>query len=181
MRVEFTGRNTSLPEAFEEHAQKKLARLDRLSERVGVVRVIVAKQRGRKDVEITADLDGTLIRAEVKGPDERAGFDAALDKLERQVGKFKARFHRRRRGGHRVLPAEEEAPEDVPDDETEGDLPRIARTKAVTLKPMDPEEAALQMELLGHDFFLFRNAETDLVSVVYRRKDDGYGLLECAS
>ncbi|MGQ9732462.1 MAG: ribosome hibernation-promoting factor, HPF/YfiA family [Candidatus Zipacnadales bacterium] len=183
MRIEFTGRNMTLPEAFEKYAEKKLARLNRLADCVGIVRLVVAEQRGRKDVEITADLDGTLIRAEFKGPDERTSFDAALEKLERQVRKFKDRFHRRRRGAQPRFEEETELSTELVDealsDASEPNLPRIARTKTVTLKPMAPEEAALQMELLGHDFFLFRNANTDLVSVVYRRHDDGYGLLEC--
>jgi putative sigma-54 modulation protein len=186
MRIEFTGRNAALPEAFEEYAEKRLARLTRLAGHVGTVRVIVAEQRGRKDVEITADLDGTLIRSEVKGPDERVGFDSALDKLERQVKKYKDRFQRRRRSQRHAAEAEstgaEAEPEETEEVEAEpADEPRVVRTKTVSLKPMSAEEATLQMELLGHDFFLFRNAESDLVSVVYRRTDGGYGLIECES
>ncbi|MBM3473232.1 MAG: ribosome-associated translation inhibitor RaiA [Armatimonadetes bacterium] len=186
MRIEFTGRNSSLSPAFEEHAEKRLARLTRLADRVGVVRVVVSEQRGRKDVEITADLDGTLIRSEVKGPDERVGFDSALDKLERQVKKFRARFQRRRRSQRHAAQEEAEAAvveveKDAQAEPAAGDEPQVVRTKTVTLKPMSPEEAALQMELIGHDFFLFRNAESDLVSVVYRRTDGDYGLIECES
>jgi len=184
MRIEFTGRNAPLPNAFEGYAEKRLARLTRLAGRVGTVRVVVAEQRGRKDVEITADLDGTLIRSEVKGPDERTSFDSALDKLERQVSRYKDRFQRRRRRGQRLGAAAETEPaegEEVESPEPEAEAPQVVRTKSVTLKPMSAEEAVLQMELLGHDFFLFRNAESDLVSVVYRRQDSGYGLIECES
>jgi len=186
MRIEFTARNCNLSSGLEEHAEKKLAHLTRLADRVGTVRVIVAEQRGRKDVEITADLDGTLIRSEVKGPDERVSFDSALEKLERQVQRYRARFQRRRRG-RRAAEVEPEAPEEAEvvaeeeEEELEGEEPRVVRTKTVALKPMSPEEAALQMELIGHDFFLFRNADSDLVSVVYRRTDGGYGLIECES
>ncbi len=185
MRIEFTGRNTTLSSAFEEYAAKKLGHLTRLATRVGTVRVVVAEQRGRKDVEITADLDGTLIRSEVKGPDERTGLDSALDKLERQVHRYKARFQRRRRSQRHAAEAEvgeaEPPPEETVEEAGDESEPRVARTKTVTLKPMSPEEAALQMELLGHDFFLFRNAESELVSVVYRRTDGDYGLIECES
>jgi len=187
MRIEFIGRDAPLPAAFEEYAERRLAHLERLAKRVGTVRVVVSEQRGRKDVEITADLDGTLIRGEVKGPDERTSFDAALEKLERQVGKFKARFHRRRRLSQRLAAVEGEPRPAVEEDEEEeappvsDEEPRVLRTKTVSLKPMSPEEAALQMELIGHDFFLFRNAESHLVSVVYRRTDGGYGLIECES
>ena len=185
MRIEFTGRNAALPDAFEEYAGNRLARLTRLAGRVGTVRVVVSEQRGRKDVEITADLDGALIRSEVKGPDERTSFDSALDKLERQVQRYKDRFQRRRRRGQRPG-ADQAEPVAVEEEEEEVESPaaaepRVARTKTVALKPMSPEEAALQMELLGHDFFLFRNAESDLVSVIYRRTDGDYGLIECES
>ncbi|MBM3501292.1 MAG: ribosome-associated translation inhibitor RaiA [Armatimonadetes bacterium] len=185
MRIEFTGRNAALSPSFEEYAERKLSHLTRLAAKVGTVRVVVSEQRGRKDVEITADLDGTLIRSEVKGPDERISLDGALDKLERQVRKYKARFQRRRRDRRHAAEAEgdaviEAAPEEVEPEETAAE-PHVARTKTVALKPMSPEEAALQMELLGHDFFLFRNAESELVSVVYRRTDGDYGLIECES
>lgn len=184
MRVEFTGRNTRVTDDFEDHAEGRLEKLTRLSNRVGPVRVVLFKQRGRMGVEITTDVAGALIRSEVKGPDERTSFDAALEKLERQVVKYKRKLHRRSRATLR-RPAGAEASEE-PESEVEGaeqpaevPEPRIVRTKSVTLKPMSPEEAALQMELLGHSFFLFRNADTDLVGVVYRRLDGDYGLLEC--
>lgn len=184
MRVEFTGRNTPVTEGFEDHAEGRLERLTRLSDRVGPVRVVLFKQRGRMGCEITADVAGALIRSEVQGSDERASFDAALEKLERQVVKYKRKLHRRSRATLRRPAADEasgEPQEQIEEDEEPADVPdpRIVRTKSVTLKPMSPEEAALQMELLGHSFFLFRNADTDLVGVVYKRLDGDYGLLEC--
>jgi len=183
MRTEFTGRHTAVSPAFEEHAEKRLEKLARLHHRLTAVHVVLAEERGRAAVEITGDLDGTPVRSEVKGADPRASFDSALEKLERQILKYKARWHKRvrklRRGAAEAEEevveqpqAEEEAPADVEE-------PQIVRTKSVSLKPMAPEEAALQMELLGHDFFLFRNAESDLVAVVYKREEGGYGLLEC--
>ncbi len=184
MRIEFTGRNTPVTEGFENHAEGRLAKLTRLSNRIGPVRVVLFKQRGRMGVEITADMAGALIRSEVKGADERVSFDAALEKLERQVVKYKRKLHRRSRATFRK-PVEGEVAEEpeleIEEDEELADAPepRVVRTKSVTLKPMSPEEAALQMELLGHSFFLFRNADTDLVGVVYKRLDGDYGLLEC--
>ena len=183
MRIEFTGRNTPVTERFEEHAQRRLEKLARLSGKIGQVRVVLFRQRGRTGVEITTDLAGALIRSEVKGPDERASFDSALEKLERQLVKYKDKLHRRRsreslRRPPDVAPEEDVASE-VEEEPTDTSTPRIVRTKSLTLKPMSPEEAALQMELLGHDFFLFRSADTDLVGVVYRRVDGDYGLLEC--
>ncbi|HJN18463.1 MAG TPA: ribosome-associated translation inhibitor RaiA [Armatimonadota bacterium] len=179
MRVEFTGRNIDISSKFEQHAEKRLGKLGRLTERIDWVRVVVAEQRGRVSVEITADHDGTPIRSEVKGPDDRTSFDQALDKLERQLGKFRAKLRRRKRDSLRHAPVEELAEVPDEDDEDETDEPQILRTKAINIKPMSSEEAAMQMELLGHNFFLFRNADTELVSVVYKREHDGYGLLEC--
>jgi putative sigma-54 modulation protein len=185
MRIEFTGRNTPVTESFEDHAQRRLEKLGRISDRVGPVRVILSRQRGRTGVEITTDVAGALIRSEVKGPDERASFDSALEKLERQVRKYKDKLHRRSRDTFRKRPELEEGEEsetEEPESEeepVEAPAPRVVRTKSVTLKPMSPEEAALQMELLGHSFFLFRNADTDFVGVVYKRLDGDYGLLEC--
>jgi putative sigma-54 modulation protein len=184
MRVEFTGRNTPVTEGFEDHAEGRLEKLTRLSDRLGPVRVVLSKQRGRMGCEITADVAGALIRSEVRGPDERASFDAALEKLERQVVKYKRKLHRRSRATVRKPATDErseEASEEIEEHDASADVrePRVVRTKSVTLKPMSPEEAALQMELLGHSFFLFRNADTNLVGVVYKRLDGDYGLLEC--
>lgn len=185
MRIEFTGRDVTPPSAFEQYAEKRLARLERFAKRVGTVRVVLSEQRGRKTVEITADLDGTLIRSETRAPEERVAFDSALEKLERQIDRYKTRFQRRRRASRRAAEtqgefAQEVLVEDEGEEEEEEEV-RVVRTKTVSLKPMSPEEAVLQMELLGHDFFLFRNADSDLVSVVYRRTAGDYGLIECES
>jgi putative sigma-54 modulation protein len=184
MRIEFTGRNVPVSERLEEHAEKRLAKVERIFHRVTNFHVVVGEQRGRKVIEITADLAGKPIRSEVKGADERTTFDSALEKLTRQVGRYKSKVHRRGRDSLRHPAPEEleELPEDIEEeDKPSADEPRIVRVKSVDLKPMSPEEAAMQMELLGHDFFLFRNADSDLVSVVYKRHDGGYGLLECES
>jgi len=182
MRIEFTGRHTPVPQAFQEHAEKRLEKLGRINQRIAGIHVVLAEERGRADVEITVDLDGTPVRSEVKGADPRASFDSALEKLERQIGKYKARWDNRIRRMRRAAADEEvEAPAEEAEEEPAApeDEPQIVRSKTVGLKPMAPEEAALQMELLGHDFFLFRNAESNLVAVVYKRQSGGYGVLEC--
>ena len=184
MRIKFTGRHTPVSPALAEHAEKRLAKLERLHPRLTAAHVVLVEERGRIAVEITADLDGTPVRSEVKGADPRTSFDSALEKLERQILKYKARWHKRVRKLRRgAAEAQEEVVEQpaVEEEEAPADAeqPQIVRTKSVRLKPMAPEEAALQMELLGHDFFLFRNAESNLVAVVYTREEGGYGLLEC--
>jgi len=139
-------------------------------------------------VEITLNADGQLIRAEESGNEEIPAFDAAVERVERQLVRFRSRLKERgRHTGKRetepegleaeepeseeLAPAEEALAEELPAIE-------IVKTKAHPLKPMSPEEAVLQMEMVGHDFFMFTNGQTQQVNVVYRRQGGGYGLIE---
>ncbi len=171
---------------FEEHAQPRVEGLTRVYERIEGVRVTVAAQRNWRTVDMTVQLHGALLRAEERGDDPIRAFDKALPRMERQLTKIK---ERRNSFGHESLrtlatgkggPELLEEPallvEEAEEEEPEGI--RIVRTKAFEMKPMTPEEAALQMELLGHDFFVFMDGETEQVGVVYRRKAGGYGLIE---
>jgi putative sigma-54 modulation protein len=122
-------------------------------------------------VEITLQVNGLLMRGEEQTEDMYASIDGAVEKVERQVRKFKTKYLNRVQGPKisELLPVQEEKNDDVP---------RIVRTKRFALKPMSTDEAVMQMELLGHSFFVFRNATTQEVNVVYRRKDGNYGLIE---
>src|SRR5699024_11045736 len=114
------------------------------------------------------------LRAEETSNDMYGSVDLVTDKLERQIRKYKTKVNRKsREKGFKSL---EFVPTDD-DAESQDDL-KIVRTKQISLKPMDPEEAVLQMDMLGHDFFVFQDAETDGTSIVYRRKDGRYGLIE---
>lgn len=182
MRVEFHGRNVDITPRFRQHAEPRIASLDTFFDRITDVRITLSAQRAWKTVEITLDADGLLLRSEERTNDDLASFDKALDRLERQLRRYRDRMTEHTRRSVRKPPEEAAAaepagaPEEEPDEDA-GDI-RIIRTKAHALKPMTPEEAALQMELLGHDFFVFFDGHSEQVEVVYRRRDGGYGLIE---
>ena len=185
MEISYQYRNFDEGERrFEQHADPRLEALTHQYERLEAVRVTVVGQRNWKTVDLTVQVHGALLRAEERGADVLAAFDIAVGRMERQLIRLK---ERQRDFGHeslRTLAVEEggaglvaEAPE------AEAEAPaaeglRIVRTKAHSVKPMAPEEAALQMELLGHDFFVFVDGDSGQVGVVYRRRDGGYGLIE---
>ena len=147
-----------------------------------VAHITHTEQRGLHIIEVQLDLDGIPLRAEVRAADIDIATDAVVEKLEEQVRRLKGKLRSRKGKASAPTVAASLAATlaDIPDDETASDtpLPTIARTKRFAIKPMFVEEAALQMELLHHDFFAFLDAESDLVSVIYRRRDGNFGLLE---
>lgn len=180
MQVSYQARNTTITSSFRQHAQPRIARLSRFFDRISEVRIVVSQQRHWITVEITVDADSALIRGEDRSEEALSSFDKALARVERQLHKYKEKLHRRgRQSRPQPAGAEETASAEAalttsPD---EGDI-KIVRTKTHALKPMSPEEAVLQMELLGHDFFVFVNGRTEQVGVVYRRRDGDFGLIE---
>jgi putative sigma-54 modulation protein len=124
-------------------------------------------------VEITSSAAGNIVRIEAEAADERAALDAAADRYERQLRRLKERMIQRHRGGNKGLNPSPERSDEEPD---RGD--RIVRTKRFEMKPMTAEEAALQMEMLGHEFFFFLNGESGDHCVVYHRRDGNVGLIE---
>ncbi len=173
MRIQFQGRNCEVTQRFRQHVEPRLETLRRHFERIETVKVVLAKQRQWYVVEITVDAVGVLLRAEERSDDDLTSFDRALDAIEKQVEKYKDRLRRYR---HRPAARVEEV-EEAGEEEAAGDEIPISRVKNISLKPMTAQEAVMQMELLGHDFFLFLDAETEQVGVVYKRKAGDYGLL----
>ena len=153
--------------------EKKLSRLDKYFPNDPKANIIVSEKKGTYTIEITVSIDGTYIRVEVKDRDARNGVDEAIEKLERQIRRHKEKLQRKLTDSIRYDEAETDDYED--DDENEI---RIVRSKRFAIKPMSPEEAGLQMELLGHVFFVFLNEETEEVNVIYKRKDGQFGLIE---
>lgn len=189
MRIEFSGRNFEVTDRFRAHAEPRIETLEHLFDRIGIVRITLSTQRAWKTVEINLEADGLLLRAEERTNDELASFDKALDRLERQLRRYRDKVKHHSKKSIRQAAADEvEASAEVAEVEGAEEVPaevipepddiRIIRTKTHALKPMTPEEAALQMELLGHDFFLFFDAQSEQVEAVYRRRDGGYGLIE---
>lgn len=176
MEVHFVGKNSQLSAADREHVTEKLQRLTRFLRRLRAANVSHKEQRGLHSIEVTVDANGVILRAEEHDHSLRTAMDRAAEKVERQVRRFKGRLlDRWHEAPAEPTPAEAAEPElEIPAEE----LPRVLRSKRVLLKPMTVDEAALQMELLNHSFFAFWDAERDAVSVVYRRADENYGVLE---
>ena len=126
--------------------------------------------KDRQVAQLTVRSKGTLLRAEERSADMFASIDAIVDKMYRQIVRYKGKRYGRGRGPGEIPPVEEFEAEEA--------SPRIVRTKRFQVAPMDEEEAVEQMELLGHDFFVFFNVNTNEVNVIYRRKDGNYGLIE---
>ncbi|MDO5602824.1 MAG: ribosome-associated translation inhibitor RaiA [Oscillospiraceae bacterium] len=171
MRIATTGRKVTLKEQFEERVQKRLDKLDKFFENEAEAQVTVTVEKDRQTVEITLRDKGFMARAEKTAKTMEEAFDEAADLLTRRLVK-----NRKRLGAQMCKPAlEAEAP--AFGDETEEEEYHIIREKRFFLKPQTVEEAILEMEMLGHTFFFFRDGETDQLEVVYRRKNGDYGLL----
>ena len=153
-----------------EHFNKKLSRLDKFFSTDTEAQVKVSKDKIGERLEVTIFYKGLIFRAQKTAPDLYAALDSILDILERQIIKHKTKLEKRLREGAFI----ENTVDDI-EEEKEFD---IIRTKKFSAKPMDVDEAILQMNMLNHEFFVFRNIDNEEVNVVYRRNDGGYGLLE---
>ncbi|MCL2387485.1 MAG: ribosome-associated translation inhibitor RaiA [Defluviitaleaceae bacterium] len=177
MRYVFTGKNMSVTEGIKERATSKLGRLEKLLPDNAEVYVTFSEHKHLTKMEVTVPMHKRTLRAEVSDEDVANCMDQAVDILERQVVKYKSRLRDRRR---RAVATTDEltfinAPEAEVDSSTEI---IITRTKKFALKPMDAQEAVMEMELLNHSFYVFRNSWTDEINVVYKRNDGEYGLIE---
>ena len=176
MRLQVHGRNVEVTDTLREYAEQKLGKLERQLHDLTRVELELAVERNpsiaaNQVAEATIWTKGPVLRAREATTDMRASIDQLTDKLQRQVKHYRQKRRRKTRGNGGV--------EGVPlvTDESE---PRIVKTKQFAVKPMTAEEAVLQLELIGHDFFVFRNVESGEINVVYRRKDGDYGLIEPA-
>ncbi|CAM4274573.1 ribosome hibernation-promoting factor, HPF/YfiA family [Paenibacillus tarimensis] len=182
MKYNIRGQQIEVTDALRDYVEKKISRLDRYFEAplTSDVNVTLSVIRNKQSVEVTIPLTGVVLRAEEQHDDMYAAVDLVVDKLERQIRKHKTKLNRKFRqdGGIRALFREEPvAPQAF---EEEDDELEVVRTKRHALKPMDVEEAILQMNMIGHSFFVFANSDTKEVNVVYKRNDGKYGLIEQA-
>jgi putative sigma-54 modulation protein len=174
MRLQVKGKNLEVSDSIRTYAEEKLRKLERHLPAPTQVELELAVERNpsisaNHVAEATVWTKGPVLRARESSPDMRASIDQLVDKLERQVKRYRGK--RRRRISSPRVPAE------APPAPTESG-PLIVKTKQFPVKPMSAEEAVLQLELVGHDFFVFQNADTGDVNVVYRRRDGSYGLIE---
>lgn len=173
MKFKITGKNIEVTEALKERIMKKLGKLDKFFSPQTEAHVTMSIQRNRHILEVTIPTDGITLRAEVANDDMYTCIDKAEDILERQIRKNKTRLEKKLHTG--TFMPEYFSAENTVEEEKEF---RIVRTKKFAIKPMPVDEAILQMNLLGHEFYMFSNADTNEVNVVYRRKDGNYGLIE---
>ncbi len=171
MKVQVRGRNIEVTEALNDYITKRLSKLDKYIDNLGEAQVTMSVERGFHRIEVTIPINGRILRGEERTGDMYASTDLVVEKLEKQILKYKGRLQKRSARFESGQRAARVAPEN-------DDSPRLVRTKRFTIKPMPVEEAILQMNLLGHNFFVFSNAETEQVNVVYKRKDGNYGLIE---
>ena len=172
MRFIITGKNIDVTEGLRSAVEEKLGKLDRFFAPETEVNVTLSVEKERQKIEVTIPVKGNIIRSEQVSSDMYVSIDLVEEVIERQLKKYKNKIVSKQQNAAAF--AQEFVDKDFTDDE---DV-KIIRTKKFGIKPMDPEEACVQMELLGHNFYVFFNSETEEVNVVYKRKGSTYGLIE---
>jgi putative sigma-54 modulation protein len=194
MKLQVTGKNLDVTQPIVDYAERKLTKLAKHLSDSSRVELELAVERNpsisqSQVAEATIWTKGPVLRARESSTDMYASIDLVADKLERQVKKYRARRQRGRPHGHArapepppvMLPSaalSEDDEGELPPLEDESRDPGIVKTKRFNMKPMHPDEAALQLELVGHEFYVFLNAESDAVAVIYRRRDGNLGVIE---
>lgn len=171
MQLNYVGKKTTVRDSFKEMAEKKLQKLDKFFDDNPQVTVIVTNENEMETVEVTIKSRGIFFRAEKAGEDRQNALDQVVDVLHNQIVRNKSRLQKRYKGA--AAPFAQ-----LPDEPKEEAAHTLVKTKRFPVGVMDTDEAILQMDLLGHSFFMFRNGETGEINVVYRRNDGNYGLLE---
>ena len=180
MKFVFTDKKVNVPNYIHNYAEKKVGKLDRFFKEDATASLTFSVEKDRNRVEVTIRSSGTIFRV---SDDMHASIDAAVASLERQIRKNKTRLEKRLRTGafERSVDASTEISSFVPDEPEEGEY-HVVRTKTFPIKPMTQDEAILQMNLLGHSFFAFKNEDAGgAFAVVYRRNDGDYGIIEDAT
>ena len=172
MKVVITCKNLTANDHLKDTIEKKFDKLGKYFSKDIVANIMLSHERGKSRLEATINAKGTIFRAEETNEDVYTCVDKVIDKLSSQMSRFKTKLQRKHKDQKEIMFAE------VPDIPEEAEEMKIVRTKKFDLLPMSAEEAILQMELLEHNFYVFLNMETDSVSVVYKRNDGAYGLLE---
>lgn len=175
MKIAITSRKVNLRDNFKERVEKKLSKFNRIFDEDAQANVTVTLEKNRQTVEVTIRQNGMVYRAEQTAEEMNDALDAVVDVLGRQIRKNKCRLEKKMRAA--VLD-DFLAQEELDEDDMEEKEYEVVRSKRFPVKPLDVEEAILQMNMVGHQFYMYRNAETGEINVVYKRKDGTYGLLE---
>lgn len=179
MDINIRTKSVMTPEFLAQNLERKASKLERLFHGLQQCDAVYAHERGMHIIELTLTGDGTRLRCEERRNDLTSALDSVIDKMERQVKRYKTRV----RDGHRRPSAEKGFVADLPEgfeaeDDTEAPVPHIVRQKRFPIKPMPLDEAITQIELSDHDFYLFLNDDTGEFNVLYRRRDGNYGVIE---
>ena len=172
MRIKITGRNIELTDGIKDAVEDKLNKLEKYFTPDTDVYVTLSVEKERQKVEVTIPMKGSYIRSEQVSSDMYVSIDLVEEVIERQLRKYKNKIVDKQQAAANFQKAY------LDKDYDEDEEVKIIRTKKFGIKPMYPEDACVQMELLGHNFFVFYNAETEQVNVVYKRKGNTYGLIE---
>ncbi len=173
MRINITGRNIELTDGIKTAVEEKLSKLEKYFAPDAQANVTLSVEKERQKIEVTIPMKGHVVRSEQVSNDMYVSIDLVVEVIERQLKKYRTKLVTKQQEPGEFF-TEEFVSRDADDDEEI----KIVRSKRFGIKPMYPEDACVQMELLGHDFFVFRNAETDEVNVVYKRRGNTYGLIE---
>lgn len=172
MNLVISGKNIDITEGLRSAVEDKIGKLERYFTDSTEVHVTLSTEKNRQKIEVTVPMKGSIIRAEETSTDMYVSIDLVEEVIERQLRKYKNKLIDKEQNAAHLNRAF------IAEDAYEEEEIQIIRSKKFAMKPMDPEEACVQMELLGHNFFVFRNSETEEVNVVYKRKDNTYGLIE---
>ena len=173
MKIKITGRNIELTDGLKVAVEEKLSKLNKYFTEDTQANVTLSVEKERQKIEVTIPVKGNIIRSEQVSNDMYVSIDLVEEVIERQMKKYRNKIISRQQE-----PGEFFADEFISKADEDEEEIQIIRSKKFGMKPMYPEDACVQMELLGHDFFVFRNAETDEVNVVYKRRGNTYGLIE---
>jgi len=173
MKISIYSKNLQLTDALREASIKKLRRLDKFFQQDIEAKVVLSIEKKIHKVEVTIPFNGRIVRVEEYSDDMYNAIDEAVESLEQQIRKYKTKLQNKRQSNESIKFENIEPLYDEDDEEF-----KVVKTKRFAIKPMNIEEAILQMDLLKHNFFVFLNADTEEVNVVYKRKDANYGLIE---
>ena len=174
MKITYTARKVNLRDNFKERVEKKLLKFDKLFSEDAAVNVVVTLEKNRQTVEITVKDNKMVYRAESTMSEMNDALDKTVDILMRQIRKNKTRLEKRIKSGS----MEDFVMKNIPDDDIDEDEYQVVRKKQILVKPITVDEAILEMNMINHNFFMFINAETNELNVVYKRDNGDYGLLE---
>ncbi len=174
MRYIISGKNIDVTEGLKTAVYEKIGKLERYFTPETEIHVTLSVEKERQKIEVTVPMKGNIVRAEQVSTDMYVSIDLVEEVIERQLRKYKNKLIQQKQSSINFNQA---FVDDVEDDHEDEEV-NIIRTKRFAIKPMDAEEACIQMDLLGHNFFVFKNADTDEVNVVYKRKGNTFGLIE---